>query len=392
MNCLVISDTFPNRLEPWRGPYNRRQMECLANLCQVTVINPLPWTQLLCDASYWSLLSKPDMVLDGIFTYHPIFWYLPAVGRSGAWRLVLGAANRALRDNTRGRYDIVLATFAYPHGLAAKYLSEDLGVPYIIKVRGSDIHSLPSSGHRRDKTAEALRDAAAVVAVSSNLAEIALELGASAKNLYVLPNGVDADSFPMMPRHDARRKLGIAQQKKILLFVGHLLPVKGLDILVDALQPDGKARSAPTDVTLTIAGDGPMRRWLAKRLARDGLGDPVRLIGHIAREEVALWMNAADALVLPSRNEGCPNVVLEALSCGTPVIASRVGAIPDLLDESCGIQVAPGNARELFRGIQAVLSKEWDRGAIRRRVEAMSWEANAAKLHEILAQAVATSR
>ena len=131
-----------------------------------------------------------------------------------------------------------------------------------------------------------------------------------------------------------------------------------------------------------------MRGRVESAIARDGLKERVRLMGHLGREAVTLWMNAADVLVLPSRNEGCPNVVLEALCCGTPVVASRVGAVPDLLDEACAVIVKPGDAAELASGLNAALQKEWDRPSLRRRVHGMSWEANARTLEGILRQAV----
>ena len=388
MHCLVLSDIFPNGVETWRGPYNRRQIECLARHCSVTVLNPLPWTLLLDGVRYWTLVTRPDNVLEGIIIHHPVFWHIPVLGRSLTWRSVLAAARRALRKTARGNFNIVLATFAYPHGLVAKHISRKLGVPYAIKVRGSDLHSLPSDGWRRDRTAEALQGAAAVIAVSSNLAAIAFELGSRPDRIHVLPNGVDADSFHIIPRVSARKRLGIQENGKIVLFVGDLVPVKGVDVLLRALHSRGKTSDGDERLTLAGAGTGSLKRWMEKRVAHDGLSACVRFLGHLGRHEVALWMNAADALVLPSQNEGCPNVVLEALCCGTPVVASRVGAVAALLDKNCGIQVEPGNAADLFRAIHRALHKDWNRPAIRRRVEGTSWEANGAKLHEILADAV----
>ena len=94
------------------------------------------------------------------------------------------------------------------------------------------------------------------------------------------------------------------------------------------------------------------------------------------------------AKILPSRNEGCPNVVLEALACGTPVVASRVGAVPDLLDDDCGIMVRIGDAAGLAEALETALNKEWDRAALRRRVADMSWDQNAQKLYDILRSVV----
>lgn len=388
MKCLIISDTFPNRFDPWAGPYNRRQVECLSKLCAVAVINPFPWTRLLTSAQARDLMSKPDDVLDGIPVLHPVFWHLPVLGRGFVWRAILAALRRALRGGTEAACDVILATFAYPHGYVARLLAEEKGVPYVVKVRGSDLHSLPPRGARRRLSGAALQGAAAVVAVSGNLAKIAVELGADPAKVHVVLNGVDAASFSTVPRGEARARLGLPVDGPVFLCVGHLLTVKGVDILVAAFEAITGMGTLSDGARLLFAGAGPMRRWIERRQDRGGLRDVIRLLGHVSREEVALYMNAADMLVLPSRNEGCPNVVLEALSCGTPVVASRVGAVPDLIDDSCGIIVEPERPDALGAAMIRALEKRWDRAAIRRRVEAMSWEANAGRLHAILQGAV----
>jgi glycosyltransferase involved in cell wall biosynthesis len=393
LRCLVLADTFPSALEPWRGPYNRRQIECLAPLCGVTVIDPMPWPRLLQDRRAWALAARPDGVLEGMTIHHPVFWYLPLLGRGRTWRGVASAAERALKREPDAHWDVILATFAYPHGPAAKRLAERMGVPYLIKARGTDLHSLPASGARRERTAEAVRGAAGVVAVSRNLADIALRLGAKPDGVRVLMNGVDAGAFPLVDRAEARRQLGLPQGGKIILFVGNLLPVKGIDVLVAAflaMRAGNPELFAQTQ--LLIAGEGPKRSWIARRVADEGLSASVKLLGHVGREKIALLMNAADVLALPSRNEGCPNVALEALCCGTPVVATRVGAAPDLLDESCGIIVPPEDAPAFCVAMEQALSRPWDRAALRRRVEGMSWESNARALYDILVQAVKERR
>lgn len=393
LRCLVLADTFPSALEPWRGPYNRRQIECLARLCHVEAIDPMPWPRLLRDRRAWALAARPDGVLEGIMIHHPVLWYLPVLGRGSLWRGVASAAERALKRLPHARWDVILATFAYPHGSAAKRLAERMGVPYLIKVRGTDLHSLPASGIRRELTAEAVRGAGGIVAVSRNLADIALQLGAKPDGVRVLTNGIDAGAFQVLGRASARRELGLPESGKQVLFVGSLLPVKGIDVLMDAfvaLRARNPAVFAETQ--LLIAGEGPKRNWVVRRMAAEGLGGSVKLLGHVGREKVARLMSAADVLALPSRNEGCPNVVLEALCCGTPVVATRVGAVPDLLDESCGIIVPPENSPEFCVAMEQALTRSWDRAALRRRVEGMSWEANAKALYEMLVKAVAGRR
>lgn len=385
LRCLVLADTFPSALEPWRGPYNRRQIECLARLCRVTAIDPMPWPRLLRDRRAWALAARPDGVLDGMTIHHPVFWYLPVLGRTRTWRGVASAAERALKREPGARWDVILATFAYPHGLAAKRLAERLGVPYVIKARGTDLHSLPDSGARRELTVEAVRGAAAVVAVSRNLADIAVQLGAKPDAVRVLTNGIDAGAFQVLDRASARRELGLPENGRQILFVGSLLPVKGIDVLMEAfLAMRARNPALFAEAQLLIAGEGPKRSWVERRIADNAMSGSVKLLGQVGREKVALLMNAADVLALPSRNEGCPNVVLEALASGTPVVAARVGAVPDLLDESCAIIVPPEDAAQFAAALEQALTKPWDRAALRRRVEGMSWEKNARELHETL--------
>jgi len=388
MRCLVLSDTFPNRLQPWRGPYNRRQFECLSKLCGVTVIDPIPWPRALRDRRVRDLATGVDSVLDGIAIYHPVFFYAPVIGRARTWRGLGSAARRVLKEVGGDRFDAIVSTFAYPHGLAAKRLAREMGLPYVIKARGSDLHGLPATGARRERAADAVRDAAAVVAVAPNLARIARELGAREENVHVLTNGIDADNFRIEPREDARRSLGLAPDRKVALFVGDLRPVKGIDTLIGALADDCLSERRPL---LAMAGEGPLRKTVLRQAKDLGIADRVRLLGRVGREEVSQWMNAADALVLSSRNEGCPNVVLEALACGTPVVASKVGAVPDLLDDACGLMVPPRDAPALARALREALDRSWDREEIRARVADRSWTKNAEAFYRIL-QSVASKR
>ncbi len=390
MHVMVLTDTFPNRYEQWRGPYNRRQIECLAELCRVTVINPLPWPRLLTDPRKLSLFGCRDRCLDRAFLFHSPLWYVPRLGRARTWIGFERAVRRIMKTRYLGSVHVLMATFAYPAGRAAMELAVEMEVPYVVKVRGTDLHSLPSDGPVRRRTIEALRNADAVVAVSSNLAQIAEELGTPSGRVYVLPNGVDSDRFPLRPRQSARAELGLDASRRVVLFVGNLLPVKGVDVLLKAVKQYSSAGSHEQRTLFAVAGDGPMRRVLKSATEELPANVDLRALGQIGREEVGVWMNAADVLVLPSRNEGCPNVVLEAMCCGTPVVASAVGAVPDLLTSESGTMVPPDDPEELASALISALLKRWDRASIRRRVRRMSWERNARTLQRILRDVAGT--
>ena len=383
MYCLVISDTFPNKVAPWRGPYNRYQIEGLAEFCKVTVINPISWTELLRNPEYGRLLHGLDGVLRNVPVYHPLLLHLPIWNRGSNWKAVRRALDKSLKRIDADEIDVILATFAYPHGLAAKELARRLGVPYVIKARGSDLHSLPEDGGRLRGTREALSNACAVVTVSHNLARLAKDMGSKASRVHILPNGVDTDAFRPLARTEARKSLGLEIERSICLFVGNLRPVKGLDVLVKALS-----HMSHDGALAVVAGEGSMRGWLKRQARRADLAGRLQLVGQLSRDKVLMWMNAADVVVLPSRNEGCPNVVLEALACGTPVVASRVGEVPHLLDPECGIQVQPEDARGLAEALEEAIDRDWDRQMIRGKVQHLTWQNNVRRLHSILDGAV----
>jgi glycosyltransferase involved in cell wall biosynthesis len=139
---------------------------------------------------------------------------------------------------------------------------------------------------------------------------------------------------------------------------------------------------------VALVGEGPARAQLEEAIGRHSLGEDVRLIGARPHDEIPEWIAAGDALCLPSHQEGCPNVVLEALACGRPVVASRVGAVPEFVDASCGAVVSPHEPEQLAAALRAVVSRTWDPAALRERVLPLSWEENARVLAGELQRAI----
>lgn len=181
------------------------------------------------------------------------------------------------------------------------------------------------------------------------------------QRLRVLPNGVEL--------RPARTGTG-----KYLLFVGRLIPIKALDALIAAL------RSLPPVETL-IVGDGPER----ERLRRLSAALPVRWLGQVPHDEVIRVMSEAMCLVLPSRTEVFPNVVMEAMSLGVPVVASRVGGVPSLVESGVnGILIPPADPVALARAIEALVGSETMRRAMGQRAHEkaaqFAWPKVAARL------------
>jgi glycosyltransferase involved in cell wall biosynthesis len=188
----------------------------------------------------------------------------------------------------------------------------------------------------------AVRSARHVFCPSAYLRDIALGWGLEPKRVSVLPN--PAPEVPEMPsRDELRAELDL--DGDVLVFAGRLGPQKAVHVLLEALvDADG--------VTLAIAGDGPERGALERRVSALGLDGRVRLLGSVPRETVLRLFRAADASVLPSAWENFPHTVVEALAVGCPVIATAVGGVPELVrDGENGLLVVPNDADALTAAI-----------------------------------------
>ena len=234
-----------------------------------------------------------------------------------------------------------------------------------------------SDPSRRRSIRETLHRAAAVVAVSRPLARLAEELGADPSRVHWIPNGVDRTEFHPRSRSDARRTLGWDPGRPSVLFVGRLDPIKGVRLLLESIEE--LRRAGLPDVACYLAGDGPLRGEIGRRVAERGLERTVILLGPVRPDRLALCYAAADLLCLPSVSEGSPNVVLESLATGTPVVAADVGDVAELLEGAAGGAVvrertAPGFAE----GMRSVLARSWNPETTAAIVASRGWDRVAA--------------
>jgi glycosyltransferase involved in cell wall biosynthesis len=194
---------------------------------------------------------------------------------------------------------------------------------------------------------------------------------------------VDSRRFRPRPAGPARRRLGLEDRRRWLVFVGNLVPEKDPTAALEALA------LLPPEVGLLVVGEGPLRPELEARARRPELAGRVRLAGPVDHGLVPDCLAAAEALVLPSRREGDPNVVLEALAAGRPVAASRVGGVPGLVAEGeQGFLAPPGDPAGLARAVERVLARSWRPEELAASVAHRTWEASARRLEELLRRAV----
>lgn len=206
---------------------------------------------------------------------------------------------------------------------------------------------------------QALRHSSAVVAVSSALRGTLQDAGVRANRIHVIPNAWAPPAGRLASRAEARARLGLPANGQVIGWVGRLSPEKGPDLAVEALAGLGG------DAWLCMVGDGPEREAVQRQARGAGVAARLRTAGSLA----AAWeiLPAFDVLLLSSRTEGTPMVLLEAMHAGVPIVAAAVGGVPALLDEETAILVQP-SAPAIRDALHAVLGDPC--GAARRAVAA----------------------
>ena len=264
-----------------------------------------------------------------------------------------------------------------------------LGLPYVVKAHGTDVNVVARWRSVRPLVASAVRSASYAIAVSRPMAELLTALGAPPGRAVVVRNGVDRSIFHPSDRLAARRELGLPERGRIITFVGELKQPKGILDLLEAFETLAEERGEPTH--LVVVGAGPARiavdRAAARRKADRSAAGQIIAAGERPLREVARYMAAADLLTLPSWAEGTPNVVLEAMTVGCPVVATSVGGIPDLVTHGrTGLLVPPRDVRALGQALREALARPWDARAFAEAAPP-SWEESAEVLERLLARA-----
>lgn len=388
LRVLVITNLFPNAARPQSAPFNRQQFSALNRLCSVEVLATIPWFP----AQAWLAgLSETDIgtgiprreTIDGLPVHHPRTLHIPKVGGIvGAPLFAASLLPRILKY--RKRVDVVLASWAYPDGCAAIALGELLRVPVVVKLHGSDINIVSRMPGPRRYMRRLLPRAAAIVSVSRALSQEVARLGVAKARVHQVMNGVDPALFRVRDRESARAKVQVPPEQRVLLCVANLKKSKGVLDLRDAFE--SIAADNP-DLHLYMIGDGHMRAELEASAAK--LSN-LHILGARPLSEIPQWMAACDALVLPSWDEGTPNVVLEALACGRRVIATKVGGVPDLLgDPLLGAMIPARDVGALAEALSREARKPYDALEVAGRGSRGDWAQSAASLYEVLQDAAA---
>lgn len=371
LSLLTFSTLYPNAQQPTHGVFveNRLRRLILTQNVKSTVIAPIPWFPSFLPGRFssYARVFRTERRND-LDVKHPKYVVVPKVGMIIApFLLFLGSIRAAIAARRVQDFDLIDAHYFYPDGVAAVMLARVLRKPVVITARGTDVNLIPNYWLPRRMIKAAARRASGIIAVSQALKDAMVRIGIPAQAITVLRNGVDLEAFHAAGRADARKMLGL--DGLTLLSVGHLIERKGHHLAIQAMV-DLKGH------TLLIAGEGPERTTLRDLANRLGVAERVRFLGNVPHYDLQKIYAAADVLVLASSREGWPNVLLEAMACGTPVVASPIWGNPEVVGEpAAGLLMKSRTVEGVVEAVRTLLDNPPDRAATRAYAEQFSWDA-----------------
>jgi glycosyltransferase involved in cell wall biosynthesis len=375
LNVTLVTPIFPIPAQPYRGHSEYEIVLALSKRADVNVICPFPrypkWFQPRYDHRHPDLSYSPPGITTRYFEYPA----LPGVTRCINGMVCARYLEPYFREH---KPDVACNFWLYPEGYATVAVARKLGIPSVVGSIGSDLNRFVDPASRW-LTRLTMKRATFVVTKSEHLRQRAIQMGISPSKVRTIRNGCNPDVFHLGDRSAARAQLSIDDKAEIILFVGRLDTAKGIEELLEAFASLASRRPS---LRLAFVGDGPGGEHLRSKSKHLALEDRVSLNGACSSQKVAQWLAAANVLALPSYNEGYPNVVIEALSCGRPVIATNVGGILELVNDESGILISPRDSRALAVAIENAMDRRWDEHSISEQFR-RDWDKAADELLQI---------
>lgn len=384
MKVCLLTSLWPLPDRPHEGLFAERRWKAMQERGHsVRVVHPLPHSpgRLGLGPASWRAIARAPRreQREGIAIERPRYWHLPGDARKNARRFAACGLRRVLSG---ARPDVLVCDYAWPAAAAAQ-AARAAGLAVVVSGRGSDVLLVRSLPALRDELAAGLAAAGHWCGVSADLVRAMDELGGAPGRGVLVPNGVDLGRFRPGDRAAARARLGWQGEDPLVLVVGHLIERKDPLLAARAF-----AAGAPPEARLLYVGRGPLEASLRRELARLGIAPRAALLGERPPRELADWYTAADLLLLTSTREGRPNVVLEALAAGRPVLATPAGGTAELLSELPECLGPSRDPAALGARLCELLRHPPPPERLRAAVQPLSWPACAERLEGCLAAAI----
>jgi glycosyltransferase involved in cell wall biosynthesis len=364
-----------------RGIFNFQQICGLTKFYTIEAIVPIAWTDFSLKSFNINDLKKIE--INSIPIRYLVYVFIPRItvflnGISMCASILLSKFFYIKKFKP----DCIFTSWAYPDGFSSVLIGSIFKIPVITQVLGTDINVFAKNPLIKNQIAWTLKKSDAIISVSQELKNEMIQLlGIDESKIHVVYRGVNKQLFKFQNKSDAREKLNLSKDKYIILFVGNLIVTKGCMELFYAVK---ESVDLGYDIQLVLIGSGQCTELLNHEIKKFSLEENVVLAGQIGHKAIPDWMSSSDVLCLPSHNEGVPNVVVEAISCGTPVIATRVGGIPEIVNSSNGILVESQDHDSLVKAICSAFNKKWQPEKILTSVQGLTIEKSADKIHQIL--------
>ncbi len=386
MNVLYISNLFPDRTEFNRGLFNARLVRHLVQYCNIKVLSPRP------GFLFWKTFTpcNEDIPAKPVYQVVP---YVPICGSRWNHILMAIALKRAFKNiYSEFKFDIVLGSWIFPDCCAVARLSREFNIPFISTALGTDVHQYIKNPTRRSIIIKELTHCSAIITVSNSLARILQTAGFPENKIHTIYYGVEQNIFKPGDKSDARKKLNLPQTAPIILFVGNFLPIKGLLLTIESFNTLVK-KYRLNNPLLILIGSGPLYKKLKQKALSLGIANNIIFAGTKTPQDIATYMQSADALCLTSINEGVPNVVLEALSTGLPVVTTRVGGIPEIItDDNLGKMITERSPELIADSIYQVINNPPDKNHLINHSRRYDWNKTAQEYINLLGKSVADFR
>lgn len=387
-HILVVSYLFPNSVYPEFGIFVLHRLKAVSKYCKIVVINPVPWFPFCEKFQRYKDFDKipKKEIIQGLEVYHPRFFVIPKYFKFFDAAFYFISIHPVVKKIIKyRRFDLVDLHWTYPDVFSGMMLARIYRKKWLMTVRGiAGLNIFSDSRTNRFHEEKSLRQillkslmkkAHKIIALSPELKQRCMDFGVQAGRITIIPNGIDHTRFYHMEKASARCRLNLPQDITMIFTVGSLIYIKGIDRVIKGLA---RAREGNQKIIYYIAGStgaaGDYSARLREIARQNRVDSAVVFLGQIRQSDLVFWYNAADIYCLASRSEGCPNALMEALTCGCPSVATRVGMVDDFFQKELMGELVENKGEAVISGIETALSKPYDRKKISRQMQGYSWE------------------